>query len=496
MDRRAFLQRAIAAGAGGAVLPHLAMATAGAQTATPGESPYGPLATEPDENGLLLPEGFTSRAVAVAGEPVAGTGYAWHAFPDGGATFPTDDGGWIHVCNSEVFSFMAPDAGGVSAVRYDKDGEIVDAYRILEGSNSNCAGGPTPWGTWLSGEENFEEKGRVWECDPTGEKDAVAHEAMGLFAHEAVAVDEATETLYLTQDHPTGLFYRYTPSAYPDLSAGLLEAATVAADGAVTWTEVPDPSGASAPTREQVPGATPFNGGEGCWSHEGIVYFTTKGDHSVHAIDIAAQQHTLIWKGDPDGLGVEGAVLSGVDNITVDAGTGDLYVAEDGGNMEVVMITTEGDVAPFVRITGAEHEGSEVTGPCFNPDRTRLYFSSQRGPTPKTLAEIVPAMDNDSAAGGITYEVTGPFRGRATGGEAGGSTTVPAPTTTLANAADNPASGDGGSDDDSGSNTGLLVGGAVVVAAAVAGGAVALRRRGAAGSSTAGPDPTESGDQG
>ena len=61
MDRRAFLQRAIAAGAGGAVLPHLAMATAGAQTATPGESPYGPLATEPDENGLLLPEGFTSR---------------------------------------------------------------------------------------------------------------------------------------------------------------------------------------------------------------------------------------------------------------------------------------------------------------------------------------------------------------------------------------------------------------------------------------------------
>ena len=61
---------------------------------------------------------------------------------------------------------------------------------------------------------------------------------------------------------------------------------------------------------------------------------------------------------------------------------------------------------------------------------------------------------------------------------------------------DNPASGDGGSDDDSGSNTGLLVGGAVVVAAAVAGGAVALRRRGAAGSSTAGPDPTESGDQG
>ena len=69
----------------------------GAQSAEPGESPYGALATEPDENGLRLPEGFTSRILAVGGEPVGDTGYAWHAFPDGAATFPTDDGGWIYV---------------------------------------------------------------------------------------------------------------------------------------------------------------------------------------------------------------------------------------------------------------------------------------------------------------------------------------------------------------------------------------------------------------
>ena len=78
------------AGAGAAVIPTTMVA---AQPATPGESPYGPLATEPDENGLLLPEGFTSRIVGVGGETVEGTDYTWHAFPDGAATFPTDDGG-------------------------------------------------------------------------------------------------------------------------------------------------------------------------------------------------------------------------------------------------------------------------------------------------------------------------------------------------------------------------------------------------------------------
>jgi secreted PhoX family phosphatase len=251
VDRRRFLSTAIVASTGGAVLPTLRAVAVGAQTAQPGTSPYGPLAAEPDPNGLLLPEGFTSRIIAVAGEPIAGTDYRWLAFPDGAATFETDDGGWIYTVNSEVFSFHAPTpSGGVSAVRFDADGEVVDAYRILEGSHSNCAGGPTPWGTWLSCEEDFaDEQGLVYECDPTGERSAVVHEAMGRWAHEAVAVDPESETLYLTQDHPNGLLYRYTPDSYPDLSSGLLEACTVGSDGSVSWQVVPDPSGRSAPTR-------------------------------------------------------------------------------------------------------------------------------------------------------------------------------------------------------------------------------------------------------
>ena len=420
-----------------------------------------------------------------------GTDYVYPVFPDGSATFPTEDGGWIHTINSEVFTFVAPDAGGVSAVRYDSDGEIVDAYRILTGSNSNCAGGPTPWGTWLSCEEDLGGKGRVFECDPTGETEAVAHLAMGLWSHEAVAVHEPTETLYLTEDNPESALYRYSPTAYPDLSNGLLEAAIVAADGSVTWAEVPDPSAAETPTRDQVEGATRFNGAEGIWCHEDTVYFTTKGDHTVHALDVADQRHSLIWVGDPDGLGVEGAVLSGVDNITVDAGTGDLFVAEDGGNMEVVVISTEGEVAPFARIVGDGHDGSEVTGPSFNPNRDRLYFSSQRGPSSATLAEAVPGTTLDGSGLGITYEVTGPFRGRVVADQEE-ATATPNPATTLEKVTDSTAGADGADGDgNSDGGTGIapfVIGGLVVGAAA--GAVLAVRNRRSAGSDAAGANAT------
>ncbi|HRW36925.1 MAG: DUF839 domain-containing protein [Acidimicrobiales bacterium] len=438
--------------------------TAGAQPAEPGASPYGPLADAPDEQGLLLPAGFTSRVIAVAGEPVGATDHRWHAFPDGAACFPADDGGWIYACNSEVTAAHTTEAaGGVGAVRFDAAGEIVDAYPILEGSTANCAGGPTPWGTWLSCEEALDGKGRVWECDPAGRDEAVAHLAMGLWRREAAAVDPDGEAVYLTEDEPDGLLYRFTPTAYPALDEGRLEAAVVADDGTLSWQEVPDPSAAERPTRQQVPGATTFAGGEGIWHHDGTIVFTTKGDDRVHRIDLAAQTHEVIWDGDPEALGVEGAVLSGVDNITVDPESGDLFVAEDGGNLELVVISAEGTVAPFLRIVGEGHEGSEVTGPCFSPDRTRLYVSSQRGPTPRRLDEIIPASTLTSANGGITWEITGPFR-----------TTGPAPTTS-SSASEADDAGEPGGGDDGVDVVPFVVGGVGI--AAIVGGALAVRRR-------------------
>ncbi len=457
--------------------------------AAPGESPYGPLSDTPDENGLLLPAGFTSRIVAIGGDPVGDTDYAWHPFPDGAGTFDDGEGGWYYVCNSEVFDFMAPDAGGVSCIHFASDGSIIDAYRILSGSNSNCAGGVTPWGTWLSGEENFAGTGRLWECDPTGQKEAVFHEAMGRWTREAAAVDPEDQRVYMTEDNREGRVYRFTPTAYPDLSAGTLDVCVVGADGSVTWAPIADPSGATVPTRDQVPEATIFSGNEGIWFHEGWIYFTSKGDHSVHGIDLRAQTYTLIWKGDPDGLGTEGAVLSHVDNITVDAGSGDLYVAEDGGSMEVVMITADGVVAPFVRVVGEGHGPSEVTGPVFNPTRDRLYFSSQRGPSNRDLAEIIPGfvpiegLGAIGKAAGVTFEISGPFRGRveeqiAAPPETEAPTTIASPVTTLAAVAESQSPEAATDDsDDSGSGSAIGIGIGVVAAAAVVGGAVMFRKK-------------------
>jgi hypothetical protein len=236
----------------------------------------------------------------------------------------------------------------------------------------------------------------------------MARPALGVFNHEAAAVEPAGRQLYLTEDKPDGGFYRFTPAAYPDLSEGLLEVAVVAADGHVSWREVPDPTPApfQTPTRKQVAGMTPFNGGEGIWHDGGVLYFTTKGDTRVWAYDSRTGLLEIVF----DRATAPESSLDAVDNVTVSA-AGEIFVCEDGGNMEIGMISPEREVSPFLRFTGPAHpvEGefkSEVCGVVFDPSGTRMYCTSQRAYPP---GSGVPGP-------GAVYEISGPFRGSLTPG--------------------------------------------------------------------------------
>jgi len=346
----------------------------------------GPLG-EPDANGLRLLPGFQSRIIARSGQPVvASSAFRLHASPDGGATFPTPDGGWVYVSNSEVKTEEG--GGGVGAVRFSASGEIQDAYAILTGTNNNCAGGQTPWQTWLSCEEV--DRGLVWECDPFGVKPGEARPALGLFKHEAVAVDSVHGHLYLTEDEPEGCLYRFIPqNPLPDLSAGTLQVAQISATASVrqlVWHDVPDPAATTTPTREQVRLASKFSGGEGIAFADGLIYFTTKGDNRVWRLDTRNQQIDVLY----DFMSASTPDLSGVDNVTITA-AGDVLVAEDGGDMQIVLLGPDGLVLPVVQVTGQPL--SEICGPAFDPSFQRLYFSSQTGP-------------NDKPGEGILYEIS------------------------------------------------------------------------------------------
>jgi hypothetical protein len=323
-----------------------------------------------DSAGIRVHPFFTARVLATTGQPVAGTGYTWHLWPDGGGCFSLPDGGWSYVSNSEWF-FATPGGAGASFLRFDASGEIVDAGRVLSGTLRNCSGGITPWGTWLSCEEVL--AGGVWECDPIGAVPAVKHPGMGIFFHEAAACHPTEQVVYMTEDLVDGALYRFVPDTWGDLSAGRLDVLTEPTAGTLVWAEVPDPLGAPIATRNQVANTKRFNGGEGIDLSGNNVIFTTKGDNRVWSYDPTANTLSVLY----DAAINVGGVLAGVDNVEV-SNSGVIYVAEDGGNMQIVLVRPDGSTFPVVQIDG--NPTSEICGPAFDPSGQRMYLSDQRNP--------------------------------------------------------------------------------------------------------------------
>ena len=366
----------------------------------------GPLG-EPDEFGVRVPPGFTVRRVAAEGvPPIAGQDFIWHEKPDGGACFAAPDGGWVYVSNSEKNDIN--NAAGVGALRFNADGELVDAYPILVGSTKNCAGGATPWGTWLSCEESLQsadtrhtrDHGWVFEVPSShrGLVDARPLAALGRFNHEAAAVDPATGIVYLTEDRPDGLFYRFVPHERGRLAAGgrlqalaIAERASADTRGWQAQTAICEPGcalrvrwidldGVDAPgddlrLRGHAGGAALFARGEGLWWGSDACWFAcTSG---------GAAQAGQIFRFRPDARGgsltlfvesTDPARFANADNLTV-APWGDLIVCEDTNRAcRLLGVRPDGSLYALAR---NPYNDSELAGACFAPDGRTLFVNVQ-----------------------------------------------------------------------------------------------------------------------
>jgi secreted PhoX family phosphatase len=454
LDRRRFLQSLAAAAASPAV-------PAAARAADP---QVGPL--RPDPAGLLdLPDGYEYSVVSRAGATMSDGLRVPHAH-DGMAAFPGDDGRVILVCNHELepayfsrgafepdFSAVpeavrarvydrgkdrTPGAGGTTTRIYNPDtGETEKEYLSLAGTEVNCAGGPTPWGSWLSCEECFESPGLGWSVGrlvsrerqhgyvfevPSRHEGLVEPEpikAMGRFEHEAAAVHARTGIVYMTEDRHHSLFYRFIPREPGRLlEGGRLQALAIVDQPSMTthnWSSSPgidpdvplrtrwidlddvDPEENDLRLRGATRGAATFARGEGlCAAGERFVFTCTIGGPARLGQVFAYTPSPLEGQdGEQDAPGelrliaeaTETSMLRNADNLTM-APWGDLIVCEDTSNhCGLVGIRPDGSQ---YQLADNAYSNSELAGVCFAPDGKTLFVNIQypgttlaiRGPFP------------------------------------------------------------------------------------------------------------------
>ncbi|MGV9786676.1 PhoX family protein [Streptomyces sp. NPDC003435] len=451
-SRRQVLASASAVGAGIAFTGALSELFAGTAAAQPlGRTGYGPLVPDPD--GLLdLPKGFRYRVLSREGDPLRSGEGPVPSNHDGMAAFAGRDGrthlvrnhenrptAKIRVPAVEGLTYDPEGHGGCTALTLDSRNRVLSERVAIAGTAVNCAGGRTPWGTWLTCEEtedragdngHTKDHGFIFEVHPTDphRTGAVPLTAMGRFQHEAIAIDPRRGVVYETEDaflKPFGLFYRFLPEkplggvgslrAGGRLQAmrvpGVPDLSTVQETGAsfdgVEWVDVPDPLAATTPTRLQdygPRGITHAQKLEGCYWGGACVYFVSSFAHSAEGS--AADHFGQIWRYDPERRRLTLVIVFGPDtdvqlpgespdNICL-APSGGLMVCEDGnGAQHVFGVTRGGEVYAMARGrqnlgTPEEPEWGEFAGVTFSPDGDTMYVNCY---TP-----------------GTTFAVTGPWR--------------------------------------------------------------------------------------
>lgn len=433
--RRQVLARTGAVGAGIAFTGALTELFAGSAAAQ-GKAGYGPLV--PDPAGLLdLPKGFRYKVLSrEGGDLPSGEGKVPSNF-DGMDAFRGKRGGTHLVRNHENrhngrtpvptvkgLTYDPMGKGGCTALALDRHNNVLSERVAIAGTAVNCAGGPTPWGTWLTCEETEDKAGTngytkdhgfIFEVDPVDphRTGAVPLTAMGRFQHEAIAVDPRRGVVYETEDaflKPFGLFYRFLPKkpeggrgslraggrlqamrvpGVPDLSA--IQETGACFEG-IEWVDVPDPLAAQTPIRNQdfgPKGITHAQKLEGCYWGGSSVYFVSSFAHSAEGS--AADHFGQIWRYEPSKRRLTLVIVFGPstdiqlpgespDNICL-APSGGLMVAEDGdGAQHVYGLTRRGDVYAMARGrqnigTPEKPEWGEFAGISFSPDHDTMYVN-------------------------------------------------------------------------------------------------------------------------
>ena len=422
-----------------------------AAAAPAADAGYGPLRPVRDETTglplLELPAGFRYLSFGWTGDPLAG-GLVTPAAHDGMAAFAAGGSRIRLVRNHEVRKgvryaehpvYDPAGAGGTTTIEFDTgSGTVGEAWASLAGTAINCAGGPTPWGSWLTCEETVfgpdfdgpsrmpgadheyrRPHGYVFEVPADGEASAEPLRAMGRFIHEAVAVDPDTAIVYETEDRFAGSgFYRFIPAEAGNLAAGG-RLQMLAVDGMpradlrtgrtrdvwlpVTWAPVddPDPEGIqehSIFVQGAAGGGATFARLEGVWHGGGRIYVVSTSGGEAEA--------GQVWEYDPAGERLRLVfqspgrdVLDMPDNLCVSP-RGALVLCEDGETDNFVRgLTTGGsifDLAKNAVVLDGQRNGfsgdyrhREFAGATYSPDGRWLFFNVQ---TP-----------------GITFAVTGPW---------------------------------------------------------------------------------------